>query len=244
MSEKDGAGREQARLPAATKKAEVDAFLRQVAALPGARAGGGTGRLIFALDATASRQPSWDQACRLQGEMFEATAGLGGLAVQLVFYRGFDECKASRWLESGAALHRAMRAVSCLGGRTQIARILRHAIDVAKAGRADALVFVGDAMEEEAEALARLAGELGMLNVPVFVFHEGADPIAARTFTEIARLTRGAYCRFDATSAAELRALLGAVASYAAGGRRALADYGRRAGGRALLLAQHLDGPG
>jgi len=36
---------------------------------------------------------AWDQACRLQGEMFEATTAMGGLDVQLVFYRGFDECR-------------------------------------------------------------------------------------------------------------------------------------------------------
>jgi hypothetical protein len=39
-----------------------------------------------------------------------------------------------------------------------------------------------------------------------------------------------------------LRALLGAVAAYAAGGRRALADYGKRAGGAALLLTRQLGG--
>ena len=29
-----------------------------------------SGRLLFALDATASRQPSWDRACQLQGQMW------------------------------------------------------------------------------------------------------------------------------------------------------------------------------
>src|SRR5580704_7951295 len=69
---------------------------------------GSRGRLIFALDATASREPTWDQACRIQGEMFEATAGIGRLDLQLVFYCGFDECKSSRWLSSAADLHRIM----------------------------------------------------------------------------------------------------------------------------------------
>jgi hypothetical protein len=229
-------------LPAAAKSAEVDAFLRQVAIMPAARPATGRGRLIFAMDATASREPSWDRACKIQGEMFEATAALGGLEVQLVFYRGFDECKASKWLTTAASLHRAMRSVSCVGGSTQIARVLAHAISAARAGQVNAVVFVGDAMEEALDELSRLAGELGLLGVPVFLFHEGGDPVAARAFKEIARVTRGAYCAFDAASAAELRALLGAVAAYAAGGRRALADYGKRAGGAALLLARRLDG--
>lgn len=246
MSAKGGEGdKTPAPVPAqAPARPAVDAFLRQLAAMPTARPASGGGRLIFAMDATASREPSWDRACQLQGEMFEATAALGGLAVQLVFYRGFSECKASRWLTAGAQLHRAMRAVSCVGGETQIARVLAHALRVAKEGRVDALVFVGDAMEEPRDELAALAGELGLLGVPVFIFHEGNDPVAARAFEEIAQLTRGAYCPFDAASAEQLRALLGAVAAYAAGGRRALGDYGRRAGGAALMLARRLNPPG
>jgi hypothetical protein len=229
-----------AQLPAAGNKAEVDAFLREVAAMPAARPASGRGRLIFAMDATASREPSWENARRLQDEMFEATAALGGLEVQLVFYRGFNECKTSRWLTSAAELHRLMAAVSCAGGQTQIARVLRHALDTAKAGPVNALVLVADAMEESRDKLCALAGELGLAGVPVFLFHEGGDPLAAVTFKEIARLTRGAYCPFDAGSAAQLRALLGAVAAFAGGGRRALADYGKRAGGPALLLAHDL----
>lgn len=223
--------------PATDKKQEVEAFLEKVAALPSVRAGSRRGRLIFALDATASRQPTWDSACRLHGEMFEAAAALGGLDVQLMFYRGYDECKASRWLADAASLHRTMRAMTCVGGQTQIARILGHAATAARAQPVNALVFVGDAMEEDADELCGLAGELGLLNVPVFVFQEGDDPSAARCFQDIARLTRGAYCRFDSGSAVQLRQLLGAVASFAAGGRVALAAYGKRAGGPALLLA-------
>jgi len=229
------------KLPASGKSAEVEAFLRQIETLP-VRAASGRGRLVFAMDATASREPSWDRACRIQGEMFEATSSLGGIEIQLVFYRGFNECKASRWLTSAAELHQAMRAVSCLGGETQIERVLIHGIKAARAGRLDALVFVGDAMEENADTLANLAGELGLLNVPVFVFHEGQDAKAASCFKEIARLSHGAYCPFDSSSAGELKALLGAVASYAAGGRKALANYGKAAGGPALLLARRLGG--
>ncbi len=227
-------------LPAAAKSAEVEAFLRRVAAMPAARPASGRGRLVFAMDATASREPSWDQACKIQGEMFEATSALGGLDVQLVFYRGFNECKASRWLSSAKALHSAMRAVFCIGGETQIARVLRHAIKELETAKIGALVFVGDAMEENLDTLCALAGELGLRGVPVFLFHEGNNAVAARAFKEMARLSRGAYCRFDAGSAGELRALLGAVAAYAAGGRKALANYGTVTGGAALLLARQL----
>ncbi len=227
-------------LPAAAKNAEVDAFLRQVAAMPAARPAGGRGRLIFAMDATASRQPSWDHACKIQGEMFDATASLGGLDVQLVFYRGHNECKSSRWLSNAKSLHAAMSAVFCIGGETQIARVLRHALAESEKHKIGALVFVGDAMEERLDELSALAGKLGLQGVPAIMFHEGADATAMHAFKEIARLSKGAYCHFDSSSAEQLRALLGAVAAYAAGGQRALAKYGSMAGGQALLLAYQL----
>jgi hypothetical protein len=229
-------------VPASVKNAEVEAFLRQVAAMPAARPANARGRLIFAMDATASRQPSWDHACKIQGEMFDATAALGGLDVQLVFYRGYNECKASRWMSNAKSLHAAMRAVFCIGGETQLARVLRHALTESETHKIGALVVVGDAMEEKLDELCALAGKLGLQGVPAIMFHEGADATAMHAFKEIARLSKGAYCHFDSGSADQLRALLGAVAAYAAGGQKALSKYGSAAGGPALLLAHQLGG--
>ena len=229
------------KLPTASAGGDVEAFLRRVAATPAPRPTGRTGRLLFGMDATASREPTWDRACRIQGEMFAETAALGGLEIQLAYYRGFGEFEAFPWLRQADELQRRMTGVACRGGQTQIARLLRHAIAESKRQKIDALVFVGDCMEEGPDALCHLAGQLGLLGVPAFVFHEGGEARAARTFQEIARLTRGAYCPFDAGSARQLRELLAAVAVYAAGGRPALQDLSRRTGGAALLLA-HLKG--
>ena len=223
---------------------EVDAFLRQLTATPAARpAPGQRGRLLFALDATASRQPTWDRACHIQGEMFKETAALGGLDIQLAFYRGFGEFEASAWFDRAEDLLKRMTAVTCLGGKTQIGKVLKHALAESKRRKINAVVFVGDSMEEEIDALCHKAGELGLLGVPVFIFHEGRDRKAAEAFRQIARLTHGACCPFDANSARQLRELLSAVAVYAAGGRMALEDYSRRAGGAALLLAQQVAKP-
>ena len=220
---------------------EVDAFLRQLAATPAVRpAAGRRGRLMFALDATASRQPTWDQACHIQGEMFKETAAIGGLDIQLVFYRGLGECKASAWFDSAAALLKHMTAVTCRGGKTQIGRVLQFAIAETRRQRVNAVVFIGDCMEEDIDELCHRAGELGLLGVPVFIFHEGSNRTAEEAFRQIAHLTRGAYCPFDASSAQQLRELLSAVAVYAAGGRAALEDYSRRAGGATLLLARQV----
>ena len=172
--------------------------------------------------------------------MFKETASLGGLEVQLVFYRGLGECKASKWADSADKLLRAMTGVRCLGGATQIRRVLQHAIKETEGRKVNALVFVGDCMEEDIDELCDLAGKLGVLGVPAFVFQEGNDIVATRAFPQIARLSGGAWCRFDSGSAQQLRELLSAVAVYAAGGRVALEHYGKRTGGAVLQIARQV----
>ena len=226
------------KLPAKSGQAEIDAFLAKVASTPAATASGNRGRLIFAMDATASREPAWDRACQIQSEMFLETETLGGLDIQLCYYGGFREFYASPWLGSSADLLAQMREVRCAGGMTQIERVLKHTAAESRQDKVNALVFVGDCMEENIDQLCHMAGELGIMGVPAFLFHEGDDQAAERTFREIARLSGGAYCRFDASSAQQLRDLLSAVAVYAAGGRKALEDFGQRQGGAALRLTR------
>jgi hypothetical protein len=227
--------------PAIPGSSAVDAFVREAGRLP-ATSGGRRGRLLFAMDATASREPTWDHACGIQGEMFVATDTLGGLDVRLAFYRGFDEFKVSRWTSDGRELARLMGSVRCLAGRTQIGRLLRYAGEQRRDSRIDAVVFVGDCCEEDVDQVGHEAGQLGLLGLPVFVFQEGEDRIASRLFPQIAKLTRGAYCKFDRTSPDELKRLLGAVAAYAAGGREALLRYGKEKGGIAALLTHQMKG--
>jgi len=228
------------KLPIKSSRSEVDAFLERVAATPAIKPAGQRGRLIFALDATASRAPTWDRACHIQSQMFVETAGLGGLDIQLVYYRGFRQFRAVPWTARSEELLRAMTAVTCLGGQTQIAKVLRHTLEETGRKRVDALVFVGDCVEEDVDRLCHIAGKLGMLHVPCFMFHEGDEPVARLAFRNIAELTGGAYCRFDAGSARQLRELLAAVAVYAAGGRRALEDYGARKGGAVLRITRQI----
>ena len=225
---------------AVSDSGEVAAFLEKMKTIAPARARAGHGRLIFAMDATMSRQPSWDMALKLQADMFLEVSKVGGLDVQLVYFRSYDECRASPWVSDAAALARLMTSVQCQGGYTQIRKVLKHARREAEKGRVDALVYVGDCMEEDVDHLAALAGELGLLGVPAFLFQEGRDAAAEAAFREIARLTKGAYCRFDAGSAAQLRELLSAVAAYAAGGQAALEDFSRGKSGAARLLLEQL----
>lgn len=221
--------------------AEVAAFLAKMKSIAPAPAGD-RGRLLFAMDATMSRAPTWDMALSLQGEMFAAVKEVGGLDVQLIYFRGTGECRASKWVSDPDALARLMRSVACQGGLTQIGKVLSHAIEETGKRRVNAVVYVGDSMEEDVDRLCARAGELALLGVPVFVFQEGGDELAARAFREIARITKGAFCRFDRGSARQLRDLLTAVATFAAGGRKALMALGKQSGGAgARLLLEQLN---
>ncbi|MBI3433484.1 MAG: VWA domain-containing protein [Proteobacteria bacterium] len=224
---------------AVSPPADIDAFLAQIRAREPVKGTGKRGRLIFALDATMSRQPTWDTACRLQAEMFSQAAAAGGLDIQLVYFRGLGECRASRFVSDAGRLAALMEKIACRGGHTQMRKVLAHARRETEKAKVHALVFVGDAMEEPIDDLCATAGELGLLGVPAFMFQEGGDAIAEQAFREIARLSRGAYCRFSSGAARELAELLRAVAAYAAGGLAALDDLTRRNNAGAVqLLAQ------
>jgi hypothetical protein len=216
---------------------EIAAFVAKARAMS-PHAAGAKGRLVFALDATMSRQPTWDMACALQADMFREAASAGSLDIRLVYYRGLNECRASSWVSDSAHLAKLMAKIDCRGGNTQIGKVLSEARREAVASGVRAVVFVGDAMEENVDELCAKAGELGLLKVPVFMFQEGHDDAAEQAFREIARLTGGAWCKFDPGAAAQLRELLRAAAAYATGGREALKRLSASESGAAKLLGQ------
>jgi hypothetical protein len=221
---------------------DVAAFLKKAAAMPVRAPDAKNGRLIFAMDATASRGPSWAQAMGIQTEMFQEASTVGGLDVQLVYYRGLMDFGASPWMGNAERVVALMRGVHVAAGHTQILRVLNHANEEAKRGKVNAVVFIGDAVEESADLLAGAAGQLALRGVPVFIFHEGDLEPAAGVLRQIAQITHGAYCSFDAGSPQQLRDLLKAVAIFAAGGRKALENFSRTAGGIALKLTHQMGG--
>jgi hypothetical protein len=227
-----------AKMPAS--ETDVEAFLTRVRQAPAPAGQGGRGRLVLAMDATLSRQHSWDQALAIQADMFSEAGKLNGLDVQLVYFRGFGECRASKWSPDTQSLARLMSGIRCQGGHTQILRVLKHLKAEASAGKVNACVYIGDALEEPIDDLAAVAGEIGLMGVPVFMFQEGSDPQAETGFREIAKLTRGAYFRFGHDSVRVLRELLTAVAVYAAGGYKALSNHSTARGGAAALLLKQM----
>src|SRR5690606_809803 len=124
---------------------EIAAFVQKVGQLARPNAAG-DGRLLFAMDATMSRQPTWDLAMSLQAGMFDAIPKDAALQVQLIYFRGLGECRASKWVLDAGALAKLMSTISCQGGNTQIGRVLSHARDEHKTRRINAAVYVGDAI--------------------------------------------------------------------------------------------------
>jgi hypothetical protein len=216
----------------ATGSVDVASFLSDLRAKPvGLR-----GRLIFGLDATMSRKPTWDMAASLQATLFREASAIGALSLQLAYYRGDGECKASGWDSDPAKLATLMSKIDVRAGATQIEKILIHAVKETTGQRVGALVFVGDAVEESVDILVTRARELGRLKTPAFMFQEGDDSKVRSTFRDIAASTGGAYGRFDAGGVKQLGELLKAVAAFAVGGVQAL--EGRKDPESALLLEQ------
>ena len=204
---------------------EVASFLRQTAKTPAVRLGNAQGRLLFAMDATASREHTWQIARKLQSDMFTQASLLGGLDIQLIYFRGYGECKSSPWVNQPKVLHRFMAGVYCEAGTTQIERVLQHALRETRDKSIHALAYVGDCIEENIDQLGKLGGELRLLDVPLFIFQEGNDPIASSGFAQLARVNGGVHCRFNTNSAEDLGQLLNAAAIYAAGGKSALRQF-------------------
>lgn len=216
----------------------IDAFLGDVKKTPIVRAAKRRGRIIFALDATMSRAPTWRLARQVQSDMFVAAEEIGALEVQVVFFRGQGELRKSGWTRNSGILADRMSRVQCRSGLTQIARVLKHAATQAAQDDVDALVYIGDAVEENPDMLGDLAAKLGLRNVKLFAFQEGRDPQVETVLRDLARHTNGAYARFDTSSPKTLKALLRAVGTYAAGGVTALKTLASKDGAAADLLRQ------
>jgi hypothetical protein len=152
--------------------------------------------------------------------MFREAAPIGRLSVQLAYYRDADECRTSKWFDSGEQLAQIMNKIDCRAGATQIGRILRHAINKNSEAPVQALIFIGDAMEEELDPLASLAGELGRVGTPIFLFQEGRDPAVRKAFRLLALKSGGEYFEFDPAkprAVAQLSGQLNAIARLAVG---------------------------
>ena len=222
------------------QSATVKTFLESASKIPAPVDSDSQGKLIFGMDATASREPCWDMACQIQADMFSQTTIIGKLQIQLCYYHGYNEFYATDWSNNAVQLQQEMTSVVCKAGQTQIKRVMDHTAAQAKYHKINAMVFIGDCMEELIDGLLESAGQLALRGIPAFIFHEGYDSIAEKTFRQIAEITKGAYCRFDQSSAKQLSDLLNAVAVFAVGGISALRTYAQKEPGLSNDIVKQL----
>jgi hypothetical protein len=127
-----------------------------------------------------------------------------------------------------------MATIMCRAGLTKIGRVLTHVRKENERQKVNAVVLVSDACEETPSELYAEARQL--VGVPVFMFQEGDDQAVAKVYGQITDLTGGAACKFDHAAAQRLADLLKAVAAFATGGVKALANQNSEAA--KLLLTQ------
>jgi hypothetical protein len=189
-----------------------------------------SGRLLFGLDLTGSREHGLRQARIATAAMFDTVKALGAVAVKLVYYRGSNELRATEWHDDPGIVSRAMLGLSCKTGETQIWKVLRFALRETE--KLSGVVFVGDHCEDNEDVILPLAECLGVKGIPIFVFHEIADhdtrSLEARPiFERMAAASKGVYVEFRPDSGAVLREMLSAVAVYSAAGHEGLKQLGQ-----------------
>ncbi len=197
-------------------------------------------RLLFAMDATASREACWNVAKEITGAMFEAVPG--ELDVALAYHSGGRLQEMTPFSSEVKAFLDKVQAVRCTAGRTALNEILEKA---AQAPRIKAFIYIGDCFEEDPREAVEMTQQLKLKGVRCFIFHDsssqsqGYDTKAAHTiFEQIARITGGAILPFDETSPNLVRELLSAIALYAAQGIKALQQQTKLLPAARLLLEQ------
>ena len=180
-------------------------------------------RIIFSLDATASRAPTWQQAQSLHEALFDAASETSELLLQLCYFRGMATFHASPWVATATGLRQELAEVYCEGGTTQLQRLLEHCLTQHPGSTSlKAIIFVGDAVEESANVLNDIAVRCRLAKRPLYIFQEGSDEAASRIFASMAALSGGVHFSLGDNSADRLRRLLQSVIRLATGGRKAL----------------------
>ena len=200
------------------------------------------GRMIFALDATGSRQPTWNLAKSMQRDMLAEAAKIGTLDVALSYFRNSrhdHDMRFSDFTSDPNSLIELMNGIDCEFGPTQIIGMISHALFLHSQEPINAMVYIGDNQEEDDFSFYDMCRRVASSGMKLFIFHELNSETARRDaeiFRKGAELAGGAYMEFSEGSAKELRELLLAVAAFATGGLKALGNQNSNAA--RLLLTQ------
>jgi hypothetical protein len=195
-------------------------------------------RLIFAVDATASREQAWAAARQVTDTLVKALPG--ELDVALAVHGGSRVHTFTAFTNNAATLRDRAAGVTCEAGLTRLLPILSASV---RRPAIRVVVYIGDVFEESLPEGRRLADAMGEQGTKLIVLHDTADPAARRDaemFWDLARRTGGCVLPFDASASSRLRDLLSAVAVYAVGGEKLLRDRRHALPGSVTLL-KHLD---
>jgi hypothetical protein len=206
----------------------------------------GTPRVILAL-ANHAHTAGWDRAKVLQHAMFQAAAG-SGLEMKFAFYgadnaAGVRRCRiTTRWITDADDMAGVIDRAECnCGCYVNIRDLLAQAVKEAVERPLRAVIVVGDAFHDDPDGLDEAAissNRLRRAGSRVFLLQLGDDLLTARRLQYLARVSGGAYFRFDMrTQERQFSEMWEALSVYAAGGEEAVRMMGEQAG---TLLLQHL----
>lgn len=197
-------------------------------------------RLLFSMDATASREASWNVAKEITDAMFKAVPG--ALDVALAYHGGGHLQEITPFSSDTKAFLDKVHTVHCQAGMTALNEILDEATEIS---RLKALIYIGDCFEENLDAAIELAQQLKLKGVRCFMFHETSSgslgynvDTAHEVFGKIAQITGGALLPFDENSPQMVKQLLEAIAFYAVQGIKALEQKAKYLPAARLLLQQ------
>jgi hypothetical protein len=194
-------------------------------------------RLVFAVDATASREPAWAAARQVTDALVKALPGQ--LDVALAVHGGSRVHTFTPFTSNAATLRDRAAGVACQAGMTRLLPILSTSL---KHPAVRVVIYIGDVFEESVIQGRRLADNMGQRGTKLIVLHDTADPAArldAEVFWDLAKRTGGCVLPFNASASGRLRELLSAVAVYAVGGETLLQERARDLPG-AIALLEHL----
>jgi hypothetical protein len=193
-------------------------------------------RLVFAVDATASREPAWAAARQVTDTLVKALPG--ELDVALAVHGGSRVHTFTAFTSDAATLRDRAAGVVCQAGMTRLLPILSTSL---KRPAIRVVVYIGDVYEESVAQGRRLADAMGVHGTKLIVLHDTADPAARRDaeiFWDLAKRTGGCVLPFDASASGKLRDLLAALAVYAVGGEKLLRERRHAMPGAVALLEQ------
>jgi len=191
-------------------------------------------RLVFGVDATASREPTWASAKSITDRMFEAIPG--ALDVALAVHGAGQVHTFTEFSADVDQFRRQASAVRCQAGNTQLCELMQRTLD---AGGVRVMSYVGDAFEESRAEAYALADRFRLRGIKAVLLADAADEATLEVFREIADRTGGAVLDFRATELGLMGDLLAAVATLAIGGRKLLST--KTTPGARLLLGSMKD---